>query len=184
MPTTTTINGVDTQRLTNFVEDVRREPWKARLSFSVKSEWTGGFRARHTVSSYTIGDEIEHHVDDHAVSSDEPKGILGSDTGISPAELVLSALASCLTVGYAANATAMGIDIHELRFEMTAYGDLQGFLNLNDVRPGLSEIEVRTYLQANAPAEKLQELHDYVNAHSPIWDTLSKPVAVRSTLEL
>jgi hypothetical protein len=28
-----------------------------------------------------------------------------------------------------------------------------------------------------------RELHDYVKAHSPIWDTLAKPVRVESRLE-
>lgn len=183
MPTATTVrNGVDVQKLTTFVEDVKREPWKGRLVFSVKSEWAGGFRAKHIVDSYVVGDEPATHVVDHTLTSDEPKGILGSDTGMSPSELILSALASCLTVGYAANAAAMGIDLDELRIETTARGDLQGFMNLNDVRPGLSEIEVKAFIRSNAPREKLQELHDYVNAHSPIWDTLAKPVNVRCEL--
>lgn len=180
--TTTLRNGVDVNKLTAFIEGVKGEPWKGRLSFTVKSEWTGGFRARHTVSSYAVGDERENHVTDHTVLSDEPKAILGSDAGISPSELILSALASCLTVGYAANAAAMGIDLQEVRFELNAEGDLQGFMNLNDVRPGLTDITVKTHIRSTASREKLQELHDYVNAHSPIWDTISNPVNVKSEL--
>lgn len=185
MTTITTLkNGVDVQKLSAFVEDVKREPWKGRLGFTVKSEWTGGFRAKHTVANYTVGDEPASHVLDHTVASDEPKGILGTDTGISPAEMICAALASCLTVGYAANAAAMGIDLEELRIETSALGDLQGFLNLNDVRPGVSEVTVKTFIKSNAPEEKLRELHDYVNSHSPVWDTLANPVMVRSELKI
>ena len=179
---TTIKNGVDVQRLMTMVEDVKREPWKGRLQFTVRSEWKGGFQARHTPGEYVIGDQAKEHQAQHSVTSDEPPEILGKDAGPSPSELVLSALASCLTVGYAANAAAKGIDLQELRFEINADGDLQGFMNLNDVRPGLTDISLKVYLKANAPYEQLQELHDYVNTHSPIWDTISNPVKVRSQL--
>jgi hypothetical protein len=55
-------------------------------------------------------------------------------------------------------------------------------MNIGTVRPGLSRISVRAQVRANAPPEKIRELHDYVNAHSPIWDTLANPVRIESTL--
>jgi uncharacterized OsmC-like protein len=184
MATTTTIrNGVDVQKLTAMVEDVKKEPWKGRIGFSLKSEWTGGLKARHTVSTYEVGDVPSEHKTDHSMTSDEPERILGSDAGFSPSELILSALASCLTVGYAVNAAAMGIDLKGLRLELTGLGDLQGFMNLNDVRPGLEEVRVKAFVRSEAPPEKIRELHDYVNAHSPMWDSIAKPVKVVSELK-
>jgi uncharacterized OsmC-like protein len=180
--TTTFRNGVDVQKLMTLVEDVKREPWKGRLQFTVTSQWQGGFQARHAPAEYVVGDETKEHQAQHSVTSDEPKEILGKDGGIAPAELVMSALASCLTVGYAANAAAKGIDIEELRIEIKADGDLQGFMNLNDVRPGLTDVSVKVHIRSNASPEQVQELHDYVNSHSPIWDTIANPVKVRSEL--
>jgi uncharacterized OsmC-like protein len=182
MVMTSTVNGVDVQKLGNLIEDVKREPWKARLSFTVKSEWKGGFRAVHTVSDYVVGDETAAHSKAHSITTDEPLQILGKDAGISPSEVLLSALASCLSVGYAANAAGMGIDIKELRFEITGQGDLQGFMNLNGVRPGITEVHVKTFIQADASRQQLEELHQIVNSRSPIWDTICKPVDVSSEL--
>ncbi|MFB3852661.1 MAG: OsmC family protein [Vicinamibacterales bacterium] len=175
-------NGVDVQKLTGLVEEVKREPWKGRLLFKMDSEWKGGFRARHKVSQYVVGNQPATHRTQHTVTSDEPVEILGNDAGISPSELVLGALASCLTVGYAANAAANGIDLKELRLELTAEGDLQGFLNLNGVAPRFSEISVKAYVKADATPQQIKELHDYVNAHSPVWDTIANPVRVKSEL--
>jgi uncharacterized OsmC-like protein len=184
MATTTTIrNGVDVQKLTSMVEDVKREPWKGRIAFSLKTEWTGGLQARHTVSTYEVGDVPSEHTTAHSMTSDEPERILGSDAGFSPSELILSALASCLTVGYAVNAAAMGIDLKGLRLELTGTGDLQGFMNLNGVRPGLDEVRVKAFVRSDAPFDTLRELHDQVNAHSPIWDSLANPVKVVSELK-
>jgi uncharacterized OsmC-like protein len=180
--TTAVKNGVDVQKLQTLIEDVKREPWRARLTFTVKSEWKGGFRAIHTTSDYIVGDEAGTHAKAHSIASDEPREILGSDAGISPSEVLLSALASCLSVGYAANAAGMGIDLKEVRFEITGRGDLQGFMNLNGVRPGITEVDVKTFVNADAPREQIEELHQIVNSRSPIWDTLKNPIDVRSEL--
>jgi hypothetical protein len=87
-----------------------------------------------------------------------------------------------LTVGYAANAAALGIDLDELSFEITGNGSLEGFMNIGNKRAGLDDLKIKAIVKSNAPAEKLQELHDYVNAHSPIWDTICNPVQIESEI--
>lgn len=48
------------------------------------------------------------------VEADEPEQILGNRTAPNAVELLLAALGSCLSVGYAANAAAMGIELDNL----------------------------------------------------------------------
>ena len=56
-------------------------------------------------------------------------------------------------------------------------------MNIGSKRPGLSKISVNAKVRAkNATPQKLKELHDYVNEHSPIWDTIENPVRVESKL--
>ena len=122
------------------------------------------------------------HLKEHTLETDEPREILGGDSGISPAETMISALAACLSVGYAANAAAMEIDIDELKFEITGNGSLEGFMNVGSARPGLSDISIKAMVKSSASAEKLKELHDFVNSHSPIWDTICNPVKISSEI--
>ncbi len=182
MPTTTLRNGVNVSDLMSAIEAVKSDPANGKLTFNVSSKWLGGFRAEHTPGNYTVGNEGGKHVKAHTITTDEPNEILGSDSGISPAEMVLGALASCLAVGYAANAAALEIDLDEVSFEITGNGSLEGFMNIGDTRPGLSDIRVKTHIKSSAPAEKLRELHSYVNSHSPVWDTICNPVNVTSEI--
>jgi uncharacterized OsmC-like protein len=175
-------NGVDVDKLGNMVDAVKRDPKQGALRFSVHSEWKGGLKAQHAGGEYTVGVKTSQHRMARPIVTDEPPEVLGSDSGTSPAEMTLAALASCLMVGYAANAAAMGIDLEDVTLDITGDGDLQGFMNIGSVRPGLSRITVQARIKANAPRAKLQELHDYVNAHSPIWDTIANPVRVESRL--
>ena len=173
-------NGIDVDQLKEAIGAVQADPANGKLQFTVRSEWLGGFRARHTTAGYVVGPQEGRHDSDHTLVTDEPKEILGADSGISPAETLLSALASCLAVGYAANAAALDIDLQEVTFEITGQGSLEGFMNLNGARPGLGGIRIQARIKADASAEKLRELHDYVNAHSPILDTICNPVSIES----
>jgi uncharacterized OsmC-like protein len=175
-------NGVNVDDLMTAVEAVTQDAANGKLTFTVRSQWKGGFKADHVTSGYVVGKEAGKRAKRHAISTDEPNEVLGSDTGISPAETLISSLAACLTVGYAANAAALGIDLEELKFEITANGNLEGFMNIRDKRPGLSDLSVKAFVKSSAPAEKIRELHDFVNEHSPILDTICNPVKIQSQI--
>lgn len=179
---TTIKNGVNVDDLITAIEAVKDDPDNGKLTFTVHSKWKEGFKAEHRSANYTVGKNSGSHDHTHTVVTDEPREILGQDSGISPAETILSSLAACLSVGYAANAAAMGIDIDEMSFEVTGNGSLEGFMNIGDSSPGLTDISVKARIKSSAPDEKLRELHDFVNTHSPIWDTLSRPIQVSSEL--
>jgi len=175
-------NGINVEHLLGAIEAVTEDAANGKVSFSLNSRWLGGFRARHTPGRYSVGREQGSHSADHSIVSDEPAEILGTDEGISPAELVLSSLAACLIAGYAANAAALGIRLDDVSVNVSTNGSLEGFMNIRDAKPGFGAIEVEVTLTTDAPAEALAELHDHVNAHSPVWDTLASPVRVSSKL--
>ena len=92
-------NGVDVDKLGGMVEAVKHDPKLAALRFSVHSEWKGGLKAEHSGGKYTVGVTSSHHKQRRSIVTDEPMEILGSDSGVSPAEMALASLASCLMVG-------------------------------------------------------------------------------------
>ena len=175
-------NGVNVEDLLGAIEAVTEDAENGKLTFSTSSRWLGGFRARHTPGAYRVGGEPGAHSADHSIVSDEPSEILGTDQGMSPAEMVLSSLAACLIVGYAANAAALGIDLEDVSVEISTEGSLEGFMNIREAKPGLESIAVQVTVSTEAPAEAVAELHEYVNTHSPVWDTLSSPVQLSSEL--
>jgi len=165
------------------IEAVKTDPENGKLTFVVKSKWKGGLQSEHQPGTYRVGTQTGNHAVTHTLQVDEPKEILGTDTGMSPAEIILSALGACLSVGYSANAAAMGINLDEISLEITGQGSLEGFMNLRNQAPGLTGVSVKANLKSsNATPEQLQGLHDFVNSHSPIWDTIANPVNVTSQL--
>ena len=169
---TTTINrlnSVDIQAVGNLASAIREEPTHANTVWKSTVDWKGGFRSEARSRDFA------------PVPSDEPTALGGEDTAPNPVEQLLGALGNCLAVGYAANATAAGIELSGLQIELEGDLDLHTFLGLADGHAGFETITASVRIESDATPEQIAELHDKVVSTSPVGHTLqsSIPVAVR-----
>lgn len=169
MSVTTSLNQVDLEAVGALVGKIQQDPEAARTTWAASVRWAGAFRSESQVRSFP------------PTASDEPTGLGGSDTAPNPVEQLLSALGNCLIVGYAANASAVGIAIKDLKIAVDGDVDLRSFLGLAPGHAGFSAIRVRVDLDTDADAEAVAELHRKVAASSPVGHTLQAAVPVEIT---
>lgn len=81
-----------------------------------------------------------------------------------------------MAVGYAANATVLGIELNDVRIELEGDLDLHTFLGLDDGHAGFETIRARVHLDTTAEQAALDELHAKVVSTSPVGHTLSTAV--------
>ena len=170
---TTTIgslNSVNIAAVGNLVASIQEEPTAADTIWQASVEWKGGFRSEARSRDFS------------PVPSDEPLGLGGEDTAPNPVEQVLGAFGNCLAVGYAANATVAGIELKSLRIDLEGDLDLHAFLGLREGHAGFQSISATVSIEADAPAEAIEELHDKVISTSPVGHTLKQ--AIPLTVEL
>jgi uncharacterized OsmC-like protein len=171
-------NGVDVEQLGKAVETITEGPENGRFRFRAETEWTDALQCVTLINDFDQAEE-RIHTQEFRIEGDEPEQILGQRTAPNAVELLLAALGSCLSVGYAANAAAMDIELEELRFEMEGDVDLRGFLGISDdVRPGYSSVTCTVYIDADASEEELAELRERVERTSPLMDTLANEVVL------
>lgn len=163
-------NEVDMSIIAELAERYRADPAKARSFWRARTQWTGGFKT----ATYA-----RHHAPIH---TDEPQLLAGTDTAPNPVELVLAALGSCLTVGYAAAAAGQGIELRSLEIEVKGNVDLRVFLGVAEGHAGYGDIEVTTYIDSDADEQTLRALHDAVVKTSPVGNTVEHPVEVEARL--
>ncbi len=175
-----TRNGVDVDQLLGTVNAVKENPEIARFQFRAHTDWVDGGHSRTTVQGfYGAGQEDSSRTEPFVLEGDEPPVLLGSNRAPNAVEAVLHALASCLAVGFIYNATAQGINVESLEFDLEGDLDLQGFLGLSErVRPGCDAIRIAYRVKADAPREKIEELCAYVQRTSPVLDLIRNPVPV------
>jgi uncharacterized OsmC-like protein len=176
---------VELEQIQETVEAIRARPELANVSFSMHSEWTGGFCASSRTGAITQAGAVDpSRTTSFPLDSDEPEALLGEDSAASAGDYVLKALAACYAVTFAANAAAAGIELESLDLDLAGDFDLHGFLGLDpEVRPGMQELRVTVSAKSpNASRAQLEELVETVQQRSPIRDTLASPVPVLTTL--
>jgi uncharacterized OsmC-like protein len=175
-------NGVNVEDLTTLVSRVKANPSLGKFQFRSKSKWINRAHSHSTFDSlHGVGMEYKRTTP-LFLEGDEPAALLGTDLAPSAGEAALHALSSCLSVTYAYSATAMGIDISSLSFELETDTDLRGFMELDkSVRPGLSHIRVKVNLDCNGTPQQIKDLHAQVLRTSPLYDTFKNPVDIRVT---
>jgi len=181
MATVTTIhNGVNVDELTATVAQIAANPSLAKFKFRSRAKWINRAHSQSTFDSLYGAGQEHKRTTPLFLEGDEPAALLGTDLAPNAAEVALHALSCCMSVTYAYNAAAMGIDISNLSFDMETDTDLRGFLELDkSVRPGLSAIRVKVNLACNGTPEQVKELHAKVQRTSPLLDTFKNPVDMK-----
>ncbi len=163
------LNGLDLGQIQQVVAAVQADPAKAQTHWRVQVHWDGGFQNRF---------QARHHA---PIRVDEPSGLAGTDSGPNPAELLLGAMGTCLSIGYALNAAARGIRIEAMELEVEGDIDLSVFTGLKaEDNPGYAGIRITARVKSDATPEQLQALHEHVLRTSPICSTVAQPVPVEA----
>ena len=178
---TSLLNGLDTEELNAAMAAVTAEPVRAAVSFRAKTRWQGGLRSRTDIESYDIGGQ--RVVRRHQIQVDEPHELLGSNSAPNPQDLILSALASCMTVGFVASATALGVEIESLEIDTQCALDLRGAFGLDpNIPAGSPRIQYSVRVKGSGSREQFEEIHRNVMATSPNYYHLKHPIALDATL--
>lgn len=172
------------EQLGRAVESITEEPAAGRFRFRAETEWTDGLQCVTSIDDFDqAGERVRSR--EFSIEGDEPEQILGKRTAPNAVELLLAALGSCLSVGYAANAAAMDVELDELRFELEGDVDLRGFLGIDeDVRAGYDSVTCTAYVDADASEEELAELRRRVEATSPLMDNVTNAVSLETDVVL
>jgi uncharacterized OsmC-like protein len=179
-PPTTHLNGLDTQKMRETASALRANPTLAIFEFRARNRWMTGGVNRSTIKDFfAAGAEDASRQDAFEFTNGEPPVLLGNNEGANPVEFLLHALAGCVTTTTVLHAAARGIEIESLSTKLVGDIDMQGLLALDDVAPGYRGIRIQMDIQAkNASDAELDDLLQFARAHSPVCDTVCRPVPV------
>ena len=177
-------NGVDTATLFATLDAVKQMPAAAQFQFRAHNEWLSGTHSRSTISDfYGVGEERAHERE-FVFDGDHPAVLVGRDQGPTPVEVLLHALAGCLTAGIANIAAARGVTLTEVRSTVTGDIDLNGVLGLQPVRNGYQQVSVRFVIKGDAPEEVLRAIVEQSRQRSAVFDVMTNGVPVDIDVEI
>ncbi len=176
----TRINGLDTAALFGTVDAIKANPSLGRFEFRAGNRWINGGENRSRIKEfYGAGSEDQSRTAAFEFTNGEPPVLLGDNEGANPVEFLLHALAGCVTTTIVLHAAARGITIRRLSTELVGDLDVQGLLALDDsVAVGYQQIRIRMDIDADCSDAELDDLLDFAREHSPVCNTVCRPVPV------
>ena len=178
--TTNQTNGLDMEALVGTLEAVKQDPSLGEFEFRATNQWINGGENRSRIKEfYGAGSEDESRTEAFEFTNGEPPVLLGANEGANPVEFLLHALAGCVTTTTVLHAAARGIQIESLSTELVGTIDIQGLLALDDSVPvGYEQIQIKMDIKADCSNDELDELLAFAKNHSPVCNTICRPVPV------
>lgn len=174
------INGLNTNQMYETIAAIRNQPELAKFQFRLKNQWIGGGENRSTIKGfYGAGQEDTSRREPFVFVNGEPPILLGNNEGANPVEFLLHALAGCVTTTFVLHAAARGIRIQELSTSLEGEIDVRGLLDLDKaISPGYQQIRIKINVKADCSDEELDKLLAFAREHSPVVQTVCRPVPV------
>ena len=169
------LNGLPREKLMQVLESFRDPevfnavtgPWKSRVV------WQGGMRAK-------------SYMRNHDVEMDEPGDLTATDVAASAHEQVLSAMGSCITVGFIVNATKRGVKVDDLEIAVEGYFDnIRKWAGVEDSgNPGYGKISAKAFVRADADEATLKDIFRLAVEGSPVTQTVRHANEVETDFEV
>lgn len=174
------LNGLDIKAAADTIAAIQADESLAKFRFRARNVWVQGGENRSTIRDfYGAGREDTSRSHAFEFTNGEPPVLLGANEGANPVEFLLHALAGCVTTTLVLHATARGIHIRSLSTRLEGDLDLRGLLGLDDsVLPGYESIRIALDVAADCTDEELDDLLAYTQQHSPVCNTVCRPVPV------
>ena len=178
--TKTADNGVDVTSILAIRGALTEMPVAAQFTWRASCEWLGGVHSRSTVETFFGAGGEQTHKTPYTVEADHPGVFAAPDNAATPVEIVLSALASCLTAGIASVAQNRGIQLRSVKANVEGDMDLQGILGIDpDVRNGFDAIRVTFEIDADASKDEIAAVVAQSQKRSAVFDIITNPGNVR-----
>ncbi len=173
-------NGVNIEALRGAKQALTDAPEAAQFKWRASCEWVKGTHSRSMITDFSGLGEQHAHRQAFSIEADHPQVFASEDNGATPPEIVLAALASCLTAGVATVATNRGVQLRSVTATLEGTMDLQGILGIDgDVRNGFDAINVTYDIDADASRADLEAIVAQSQKRSAVFDIVANPTTVQ-----
>jgi uncharacterized OsmC-like protein len=172
-------NGVNVEALLGARAALTETPEAAQFQWRATCEWQNGTHSHSTIEGFFGLGEEQRHRTEYSFDADHPEVFASLDNGVTPPELALVALASCLTAGVASVAQHREIQLRRVSATIEGSMDVRGVLGADsDVRNGFSDVRVTFDIDADASPDEIKALVAQSQKRSAVYDIITNPTNV------
>jgi uncharacterized OsmC-like protein len=172
-------NGVNTEALLGAREALSGAPEAAEFTWTANCSWVNGTYSETTVHGFSGLGQDHEHISPYSFGADHPECFASEDRGATPPEILLAALASCLTAGVASVAQHREIQLRSVTATVEGKMNVLGILGADpDIRNGFNDVTVSFDIDADASADDIAALVAQSQKRSAVYDMVTNPTSV------
>ncbi len=171
------LNNVDLDKVTDFGEQIRQDPSKARKMQVVEGEWLAG------VGKVQFRGLVKFEGGQSLFEVDNPTFMGGGGSLPGPMHYCFFGLASCYTGIFATMAAMLGIELKKVKTRVEADINFSRMFALGD-QPAIEEVRVFLKVVSPASPEKIREAEKMAQERCPVVFTLLNPIKFTPSLEI
>lgn len=176
-------NGVNVEALLGAREALTDARPAGQFTWRAKCCWLNGTHSRSTINGFFGLGEEQIRDTRFDIESDHPALFAATDKAATPLEIVLAALASCLTGGVASIAQHRSVQLNSVQVDVEGDMDMSGVLGIDpDVRNGFNAIRVVFHIDADASETEIAGLVAQSQKRSAVYDIITNASNVRTTI--
>ncbi len=177
------LNDVNVDGIKELDRKVRENPALGKRTVKVRASWLRGTKTLVEIGEHQgVNGRATPRTRKFVITADAPPGLGGVDAAPAAVEVLLAALAGCLTSGIAANAALFDVPLDGIDVDMEADIDLRGLLGHDkSVRNGFQRIRYTVTVQSPAAEDRVRRCKETIDRKSPVLDALTTPVQVASS---
>ncbi len=178
-----TVNGLDRVALNETLGKLRAQRNHGKIRYRARNRWLDGGHTRTTIRDFDI-DGVAHldRARPHVLESEILETIGGNDNAMGPLEMLLAALASCITTTLVWQASVRGEHLDAVETDIEGDIDIAGSLGIDDnAQPGYRELRISVNLESDVQDSVLRELVDVATRLSPVLGTIGCATTVSVT---
>jgi uncharacterized OsmC-like protein len=162
------VNGIDLEQSQIIYDQIKTGGGNdiAKPHYQATVVWDNGY---HTTTNVNNGQTI---------IGDEPVRYGGEGMGVTPQDLLLTAVGHCLAATYIGGLSAARINVESLRLHVSGRVNFQAAYAIESGNPGFEDIRIIVEIQTDAPQEEVTALLKKLQRTAPIPDTIIRPVPV------
>lgn len=121
---------------------------------------------------------VEAETRGHKIIMDEPQEMGGTDEGMNPVELTLSALGGCLSICASMFAESCDVELNDFSIDLEGDLDLRGFKGVDGIDPGFQEVRFTINIDSDSPKENIEKLVEVIESRCPVSDSLKRNIDI------
>lgn len=114
----------------------------------------------------------------HKIIMDEPEEMGGTDQGMNPVELTLSALGGCFSICASMFSESCGVELNDFSIDLEGDLDLRGFKGADGIDPGFQEVRFTINIDSDSSKENIEQLIELIESRCPVSDSLKRNIDV------